>query len=195
MDRKHTAPLLATLLIGVSGLALGDDGTAAALLLPKKAYIRVTAPDVDKRPIAGRLVSVDADTLIVQQEHAAWNADQPGTRKIPRSAIRSVEVRQGSRGSLGAGLAGGALGTLLGAALAGGVVAAACHTRGFSTDNCIAVGSYTIVPSAILGAVAGVAVTRKPVWTPAPLGSGPAVGLTIAPTPGRGLRAAISMGF
>jgi hypothetical protein len=71
---------------------------------PALPRVRVSAPSLDPRPIVGRLIRVDADSLQIQTvERPGREPAATQTVTVPRAAVTGVEVsRRRSRKALGA---------------------------------------------------------------------------------------------
>jgi hypothetical protein len=184
---KRPVALVLIVVFGLAGMPVFAD---EAPPLAAETLVRVEAPSLEKKPIQGRIVSMDEDMLILKPDVAAWERNAPQTlRKIPRAAVRSIAVRGKSRG----GLLGGALGTIAGGALTVAVVAATCKPQPDDL-RCFAYAMMGVLPGAAIGAATGVALTRKTDWTPV-ASDHKRVSLVLAPTPGRGFKAGVSIGF
>jgi hypothetical protein len=184
---RHPAVALAlSLLLPIPVGSLADEGTSPTV----GARVRVTAPSVSRelfqdegRRIVGTLVSLTDETLTVQVS----GHDDPAA--VSRSSVQRFEISR-SRSKKRRGLL---IGFLVGTGIGVGLAAAsggssACDSTSLSGCD-VLLGTILLgLPGAIIGAVAAPGER----WDEIPLGR---VGLTITPTRGHGVAAAISFSF
>jgi hypothetical protein len=151
-------------------------------------FVRVQA-SVDAKPIRGKVISMDDQTLTLRSDPAPGMGGPRRAIQIPIADVRSIEVRQTKGGGALAGVLGGAAG----AVLSWVIVSAGCQS-GNDDMHCFGNAVFATVPGIAVGALLGTAATRQTTWTQVPL-DGRRVSIGVAPAPGRGWKAAVSVGF
>jgi hypothetical protein len=171
----------------------GAPARAENQTIAPNTFVRVQAPSLDQRPIRGLVVSMDDEMLTLKSEVNAWDRGVPTPlRKIPMAAVRSLEIRGKSHGSVGARV----IGAIAGAILVPIVVGKACATKYSSDDGgrCAAYALVAVLPGAGIGMATGNAASSQTEWKAVSL-DGKRVGISVGPAPGRGWKAGISVGF
>ena len=157
------------------------------------AKVRVHAPVISKRRIIGEVVKMNRDTLVLKLARMPWpqlreitantvmTQDGQTLYQVPMSSITNLEVSMGQRRNTGKGLSVG-----LGLGITLFLIAA-------SLGPLLDTATVAIVPSSIclLSTLIGVA-TKTEKWVEVPPQH---LNLSIAPTPNKGLRAALTVNF
>ncbi len=134
--------------------------SAGAQMLSQDQRIRVTVQQLELRRHAGRLVWLDADSLILAGSGQRW--------VVPRHLVTQVDSSRGEHGHALLGLAvGGAVAFVVGAILFS-PDSNACTGSGDYAENCRLYRAGIVVGGAGLGALVG-ALIRTEQWAPVPL--------------------------
>ena len=163
------------------------------------AKVRVHAPVISKRRIIGEVVEMNRDTLVLKLVRMPWpqlreitantvmTQDGQTLYQVPMSSISSLEVSMGQRRNTGKGLAIG-----IGLGLTVLIVTTHIVSPGIGAGEIVVLaGGGGVVSLCLLSTLIG-ASTKSDKWVEVPPQR---LSLSIAPTPAKGLRAALAVNF
>ena len=149
---RHVPTALLAAVLVVSGVAAATAQQVVPALVAQ-ARVRITAPGFRGQAVVGRLVSLQADSVLLLEEGAT------APTALPMRDVRTLEVSRGKKGQATAGaVSGGLLGGIVGLVI-GNAAADRCKAEPHFLDFCelnVAGGLFAgMGVGAVVGAVVG----------------------------------------